>query len=194
MSSEVGVEVPKRRGRPAGLKTVPKHAPRAVSEIWRAATEEEREAARRSAEELLAYWRGLAGSKAVAGALGLRRNRVYLLQRKALAGMVTGLLAVRPKRDESGPRGSDPAKEAGDLRKEVSRLRKEREALVGLVRLLRALPSKEDRGCAKREGSSRGAGSGDGAGARGRRPGRAAGDGPGARGVGADATRVGKKD
>lgn len=194
MPSELGVEPPKKRGRPPGMKNLPKYPPRPVSEIWRSATEEERETARHAAEELLAYWRGLTGSKAVAGALGLRQNRVYLLQRKALAGMVAGLLPVRPKRDELGSIGAAPTKEAGDLRKEVVRLQKEREALVGLVRLLRALPSKEGKGGAKKESLARGAGSGDEDGAGGSDSRRAKGDGGRARGLRKEPARVGERD
>lgn len=190
MPSETGVELPKKRGRPAGMKSLPKHPPRPISEIWRAATPEERETARRAAEELLAYWRGLTGSKSVAGVLGLRQNRVYLLQRKALAGMVAGLLPARPKREEGG---AAPTKEAGDLRKEVVRLRREREALVGLVRLLRSMPSKEGKGGAKNAGAVRGAGSSGSASAGGSKASGAKGDGGRARRVGADATRVGKE-
>lgn len=130
---------PKRRGRPAGVKNL-KHPPRAVGEIWHAASEEERAEAVRKGQEILSYWRGVTGSRAVATALGVRQNRVYLLQRKALAGMVAGLLPIPKKGEEAKTTGRDPAKELGESRKEVVALRKERERLLGLIRLLRGLP------------------------------------------------------
>ncbi|MEK7743232.1 MAG: hypothetical protein AAB578_02495 [Elusimicrobiota bacterium] len=138
-SDAATIDPPRRRGRPAGVKA-PKHPPRAVGEIWHAAGEEERSEAVRKGQEILAYWRGLTGSRAVATALGVRQNRVYLLQRKALAGMVAGLLPSPKKGEEAKATGRDPVKELAEAKKEVAALRKERERLLGLIRLLRGLP------------------------------------------------------
>lgn len=129
---------PRRRGRIPGAKVMPKHAPRPVSEIWRAATDDSRDMAKRQAGELLSYWRGLVGSRDVAGRLGVKQNMVYLLQQRALAGMVAGLLPS-PKL-EKGAKVYPIKSEIELLRKEVGRLTKERDALTGLVRLLRNLP------------------------------------------------------
>jgi len=143
IDSETIEPLPKRRGRPAGVKSV-KHPPRAVGEIWHAAGEEERTEAVRKGQEILAYWRGLTGSRAVATALGVRQNRVYLLQRKALAGMVAGLLPSPKKGEEAKATGRDPAKELAEAKGEVATLRKERERLLGLIRLLRGLPGAKE--------------------------------------------------
>jgi len=132
------LKVIRRRGRGPGVKTVPKRAPRSVSEIWKAVTEEERESAKRQAVELLAYWRGLSGSRQMARILGIKQNRVYLLQQRALAGMVAGLL--RPKRDEEAVTVRPETRECQQLKKEVERLTRERDALQTLVRLMRNLP------------------------------------------------------
>jgi hypothetical protein len=129
----------RKRGRTAGAQKFPKYPPRSVSEIWRAATEAERDTAKRQATELLSYWRGINASRQVARTLGIKQNHVYQLQQRALAGMVAALLPPSKRKSDGGKarKGGDELKA---LRKEVAKLKSERESLLGLVRLMRNLP------------------------------------------------------
>lgn len=138
---ELGETPARRRGRRAGMQSLSKHPPRPISEIWRTATEEERQEAKRRAGELLSYWRGLTGSAQVSRTLGIRRNLVYPLQKRALAGMAVGLLPRSVCRRRAEGAAFVRQREVETLKKEVVRLTKERENLLGLIRLLRHLSS-----------------------------------------------------
>ena len=131
----------KRTGRKRTVFQPPERPAVSVRELWRQASQEERQRAHELGMRMLEYWLGKKTREELAGELGLPGVRVYQLSQQAVSGMLAGLLKQPRRRGrvcaqvEPTP-GADPAA----LKKRVRELEVQLSRTEDLVRVLRTAP------------------------------------------------------
>jgi hypothetical protein len=127
-----------RRGLKRLRFSVPK-MPLGVRDLWKAASEEERQQAHRCAVALLQAWLGKTTREEGAKALGLSPLRFWQLSQQAVAGMVAGCLR-QPRARRGRPPTIETEEGAAALRQKVRTLETELSQARTLIEILKQLP------------------------------------------------------
>ena len=129
----------KRRMKKRVAFKVPKTPARSVKELWRQASDEERERAHVTCASVLEYWLGKTTKTELAERLGVRPLRVWQLSQMAVSGMLAGLL--KQPRGRGAKAVGGPQDDIKALRKENEELREKLRSTEELVRILRDFPA-----------------------------------------------------
>lgn len=153
---------PRGRRERAGLKRlqfqVPAKTPLPVRALWRAASEEERMAAHKTAVAVLSTWLGKMRREEAARTLGLTPIRFWQLSQQAVSGLVAGCLK-QPRFRGRVPAGGFYAHEGvGAMRLKIKGLERELEGARRLIEVLKELPGNRASGRATGQGTGHGRG------------------------------------